>query len=173
MPDSLLPAVVFFAALFGMEGVAWCTHRWIMHGPLWCLHRSHHEPRAGRFERNDLFALLFASLAIALFWNGMHPGWPGQVSWWAGAGVTAYGALYALVHDGLVHRRWPMPRVARRGYLRRLVQAHHLHHAVQGRDGAVSFGFLLPADARRLARRLRARRLATGPAVAGRPANPA
>ena len=27
-------------------------------------------------------------------------------------------------------------------YLRRLVEAHHLHHAVRGREGCVSFGFL-------------------------------
>ena len=161
MPESALSAVVFFAALVGMEGVAWSTHRWVMHGPLWCLHRSHHEPRAGRFELNDLFALVFASLAIALFWNGFRPGWPGQVAWWAGAGVTTYGALYALVHDGLVHRRWPMPPLGRRGYLRRLVQAHRVHHAVNSRDGAVSFGFLLPGDARSLARRLRERRPAS------------
>lgn len=161
MLDPALSAAIFLAALVGMEGVAWSTHRWVMHGPLWCLHRSHHEPRVGRFELNDLFALVFASLAIALFWNGMRPGWPGQVAWWAGAGVTTYGAFYALVHDGLVHRRWPMPRVARRGYLQRLVQAHRLHHAVKSRDGAVSFGFLLPGDARRLARRLRARRPAS------------
>ena len=153
--DILVNAAAFFAALAGMEAVAWATHRWIMHGPLWVLHRSHHEPRAGRFERNDLFALGFAAGAIALFWWGSAPG--RAAAWWAAAGVTAYGLLYALVHDGLVHRRWPMPRVRRGGYLARLIRAHRLHHAVRSRDGAVSFGFLVPADTRRLAARLRAR----------------
>lgn len=30
----------------------------------------------------------------------------------------------------------------RRGYLKRLVQAHHLHHATVGKEGGVSFGFV-------------------------------
>ena len=41
--------------------------------------------------------------------------------------------------------RW----VPRSGYLKRLYQAHRLHHAVHGREGCVSFGFLwAPAPAR-------------------------
>jgi beta-carotene 3-hydroxylase len=36
--------------------------------------------------------------------------------------------------------------VPRRGYLRRLIQAHRLHHAVMSRGGAVSFGFLIAPD---------------------------
>ncbi len=153
---SLQHIGVFILALVAMEGVAWSTHRWIMHGPMWVWHRSHHEPRTGYFERNDLFAVFFAAIAVTLFWLGTRPGW--QLVGWAGAGVTSYGILYALVHDGLVHRRWPMPRLARRGYLRRLVQAHRLHHASEGRLDAVSFGFLVPGNPRRLARRLRSRR---------------
>jgi len=160
MPEALANASVFLAALAGMEAVAWGTHRWVMHGPLWVLHRSHHEPRAGRLERNDLFAAFFASLAIALFWWGSQPGH--DLAWWTAAGVTAYGLLYALVHDGLVHRRWPMPAVRRGGYLWRLVRAHRLHHAVQSRAGAVAFGFLWPADTRRLVARLRRRRAGRG-----------
>ena len=48
--------VIFFAAFAGMEAFAWATHRYVMHGALWCWHRSHHEPRDGVFELNDLFA---------------------------------------------------------------------------------------------------------------------
>jgi len=155
MRDLLANASAFLAALVGMEAVAWGTHRWVMHGPLWVLHRSHHAPRTGAFERNDAFAAFFASLAIALFWWGSQPGRT-LVSWCA-AGVTAYGLLYALVHDGMVHRRWPMPRVRRGGYLWRLVRAHRLHHAVRTRQGAVAFGFLAPMDPQRLALRLRRR----------------
>ncbi len=74
--------------------------------------------------------------------------------------MTAYGVLYALVHDGLAHQRWPLRITPRRGYLRRLVQAHRLHHASGGKEGAVSFGFLFPADVRRLAAEIKARRTA-------------
>jgi len=146
----------FVLAFIGMEAVAWATHRYVMHGPLWALHRSHHEPRAGRFELNDLFAFWFAGLAVALFWAGAAFGF-GWL-WWAGAGATAYGAVYAFVHDGIVHQRFGFRWVPQRGYARRLLQAHRLHHAVPGRDGAVSFGFLWAPDVRRLKARLAAQR---------------
>lgn len=160
MGSILLNAVAFVAAFAAMEWVAWAMHRYVMHGFLWSLHRSHHRPRKGIFEANDLFGLVFAGLAIALFWLGAEPGL--APLWWAGAGVTLYGAAYALVHDGLVHRRWPMPANPRGGYFKRLIQAHRLHHAVAERDGAVSFGFLLPADPQRLAATLKARRAGAG-----------
>jgi len=83
-----------------MEGVAYLTHKYLMHGPLWFLHRSHHVPHAGFFERNDLFGLLFALPSIALIDAGVRTG-----SWMlpVGLGMTAYGALYFLFHDVVVH----------------------------------------------------------------------
>jgi len=56
----LLLTVVF------MEGFAYVAHRWLMHGPGWFLHKSHHEPRHGTFELNDLYAAIFAIPASAL-----------------------------------------------------------------------------------------------------------
>jgi beta-carotene 3-hydroxylase len=50
--------------------------------------------------------------------------------------------LYFVAHDGLVHQRWPFRYIPRKGYLKRLYQAHRLHHAVDGKDGCVSFGFI-------------------------------
>lgn len=152
---SALPVnlAAFFGALAAMEGVAWATHRYLMHGPMWIWHRSHHEPRHGAFELNDMFAVVFAGLAIALFAIGAWAKIGALTA--AAAGVTAYGALYALVHDGLVHRRFWLPVRPRRGYLLRLVQAHHLHHLVHTRTGAVSFGFLWPMAPERLAESLK------------------
>jgi beta-carotene 3-hydroxylase len=69
--------------------------------------------------------------------------------------MTVYGVLYFLLHDGLVHHRWPFRIKPRHAYLQRLVQAHHLHHAVRSRQGAVSFGFLYAPPIRRLRRQLR------------------
>jgi beta-carotene 3-hydroxylase len=66
-----------------------------------------------------------------------------------------YGLLYVLVHDGLVHRRIPFVKAPRRGYLKRLVQAHRMHHAVREREGAVSFGFLWAPRLERLRDELR------------------
>nr|WP_315053581.1 sterol desaturase family protein [uncultured Brevundimonas sp.] len=157
MSEWLINGACFLGALVGMEWVAWATHRYVMHGPLWVLHRSHHEPRHGAFELNDLFAVIFAGMAIGLFALGSTLDQPWM--FWTAAGITAYGALYALVHDGLVHQRWPFRYTPRKGYFKRLVQAHRMHHAVKGKEDGVSFGFLLPGDVRRFSAELRQRRL--------------
>lgn len=138
---------LFLLALFGMEVFAWAMHRWVMHGWLWGWHRSHHEPREGLFELNDLFAVVFAAPAIALIAVGLR----GQP--WAlplGLGVTAYGLIYFFFHDGLVHRRFPTLVDGRSGFWKRRIQAHRLHHAIHTREGCVSFGFLWVRSARAL-----------------------
>ena len=146
-------AVVAFVA---MEGIAWLSHRYVMHGWGWAWHRSHHEPRAGWFERNDLYALFGVALSVGLFLLAGRLQSPALQA--LAAGITAYGLVYGFVHDGLVHQRWPFRYVPRTAYLRRLVQAHRLHHAVHTREGAVSYGFLVARDPRRLAAELKARR---------------
>ncbi|MFF7709915.1 sterol desaturase family protein [Pseudomonas sp. NPDC007930] len=159
----LLNTLIVLLTIAAMEGVAWLAHRYLMHGAGWGWHRSHHEPRQGWFEKNDLYAVVFAALAIVLIAWGNAGAWPLQ---WVGAGMTAYGALYFIVHDGLVHQRWPFRHVPRRGYLKRLYQAHRLHHAVKGREGCVSFGFLYAPPLAVLKARLRQ---AHGGSLKGRP----
>lgn len=161
MPVLLGHVAVAFAAFVGMEGFAWAVHRYVMHSRWgWGWHASHHvEGVVGDFDRkrwelNDLFAVVFAAPAVLLFWIGAAPGL--RALWWAGVGVTAYGVMYAVVHDGLVHQRWPFRFSPKRGYAKRLVQAHRLHHAVRARDGAVSFGFLYAPEVRKLKARMRA-----------------
>lgn len=139
------------AAFVTMEAVAWAVHRWIMHGALWSWHELHHRPRVGMFERNDRFVLVFSSIAVALFALGRWT--PGVTA--IACGVTAYGFAYFMMHDVLVHRRLPFPYRPQQGYLGRLVAAHHLHHAVHTKEGAVSFGFLYAPPLRKLRRRLR------------------
>lgn len=122
-----------------MEGVAWATHRYIMHGPLWVLHKSHHRPRKHVFELNDLFGVFFSAVSIILIAVGQS-GSPALLG--IGIGMAVYGLIYFLLHDILVHRRIPGLRLARLGPLKRVYQAHRLHHATRERDGAVSFGFV-------------------------------
>lgn len=152
-------AIVLLTAA-GMEVFSWIVHRWVMHGWGWGWHRSHHAPRQGWFETNDLYAVVFASVAIVLIALGTSGRWPLQ---WVGAGMTLYGFLYFVVHDGMVHHRWPWRWVPSSGYLKRLYQAHRLHHAVQSRDGCVSFGFLWAPSPQSLRRRLQAQRRAAPP----------
>ncbi|HWI86223.1 MAG TPA: beta-carotene hydroxylase [Sphingomonas sp.] len=140
---SLLSGLFLFVLTIAvMEGVAYAAHRWVMHGPGWFLHASHHRPRIGIWELNDLYAAIFAIPSFILLLGGVQLGWwPGST--WIGAGIAAYGAIYFGFHDWIVHQRLPGRFVARSIYMKRIVQAHRLHHVVETREGSVSFGFLV------------------------------
>ena len=150
----LLNAALLAATVVAMEVVAWTVHRYVMHGWGWGWHKSHHEPREGLLERNDLYGFGFALLSLLMFVT-LPALW--APLWWVAAGTLVYGLLYTLLHDGMVHRRLPFVKAPRRGYLKRLVQAHRLHHAVREREGAVSFGFLYAPPVARLRAALRTR----------------
>ena len=141
MPLWLGP-LLFVATIALMEAVAYAAHRWVMHGPGWFLHASHHRPRAGRFEANDLYFVIFGAPSILLILGGAQLGW-GAWAVWVGAGIAGYGAIYAVFHDVIVHKRVAHRYVPRSRYMKRIVQAHRLHHAVETKQGAVSFGFLV------------------------------
>jgi beta-carotene 3-hydroxylase len=154
MPIALGYTLVTLAAFLTMEGWAWFAHKYIMHGWGWGWHKSHHDPDKRGFEGNDLYGLVFAAIDVVLFWVGALPGL--RWIWFIALGILFYGVMYGVVHDGLVHQRWPFRITPKRGYAKRLVQAHRLHHAVHGRDGGVSFGFLYAPDVRHLKARLKA-----------------
>ncbi|HWF76672.1 MAG TPA: sterol desaturase family protein [Caulobacteraceae bacterium] len=146
--DRLALDIVLFAAAFtGMEAFAWFTHKYVMHGFLWVWHESHHRARTGVFELNDLFAVVFATPAIVAIYAGVH-----GVHFLLpiGLGITAYGAFYSMFHDGLVHKRYPTPLNAKSRFWKRLIQAHRIHHAINTKEGCVSFGFLFAMPARKL-----------------------
>ena len=133
--------LLFFGTILGMEAVAYGAHRWVMHGPGWFLHESHHRARTGRFELNDLYAVIFAVPSIVLIYGGVQAGW-GSWATWVGAGIAAYGAIYFGFHDVIVHQRLSHRYMPKSDYMKRIIQAHRLHHAVENKHGAVSFGFL-------------------------------
>lgn len=150
------------ATVIAMEVVAWAGHKYVMHGFGWEWHRDHHEPHDKILEKNDLFGLVGAAVSISLFTAGSPmimraQAWePGT---WMGLGVLLYGIIYTLIHDGLVHQRY-FKYVPKRGYAKRLVQAHKLHHATIGKEGGVSFGFVFARHPAKLKAKLRAQRLA-------------
>ncbi len=150
-----LGLLLFVAIILAMEGVAHVAHRWVMHGPGWFLHASHHAPRTGTWELNDLYAAIFAIPSIALLLGGVQLGW-GDWATWTGAGIAAYGAIYFGFHDVIVHRRLAHRYVPRSAYMKRIVQAHRIHHAVESKHGTVSFGFLWAPPAEVLKARLAA-----------------
>ncbi|MCK5932611.1 MAG: sterol desaturase family protein [Fulvimarina manganoxydans] len=156
MDPTSWPVLIAIAigVFFVMEWVAWAAHKYIMHGFGWGWHKSHHEEHDELFEKNDLYAVVFSILAISLFVIAAfgHP-IVGAVA----VGITLYGLFYFIVHDGLVHQRWPFRHIPHKGYAKRLVQAHRLHHAVEGKDGCVSFGFLYAPPVDKLSAELRSR----------------
>ena len=141
MPHFGLIAL-FLLTVALMEGFAYVMHRWVMHGPGWFLHASHHRARAGFWELNDLYFVIFAAPSILLLLGGVQLGW-GNWATAVGAGIAAYGAIYLGFHDIIVHRRLAHRYVPRSTYMKRIVQAHRLHHVVETREGNVSFGFLV------------------------------
>ena len=146
--------IIIIATVLAMEFVAWAGHKYIMHGWGWNWHRDHHEPHDNLLEKNDLFGLVFAVFSIGLFTYGFFYSLP---LWWVAMGITAYGAIYAFIHDGLVHQRY-FRWVPRSGYAKRLVQAHKIHHATIGKEGGVSFGFIFARDPATLAAELKVQR---------------
>jgi beta-carotene 3-hydroxylase len=131
--------VLFFFVL--MEGVAWFTHKYIMHGIGWGWHRDHHQHHTGFFERNDYYAVVFSFVSIFLIFFGLE----NEQYWYttyAGMGVTLYGVSYFVFHDLIVHRRIKFKYVAKWGYMKRIMNAHYVHHKVHTKEGAEAFGFL-------------------------------
>ena len=133
-------ALIAVASFVAMEPITAATHRWVMHGVGSRLHRSHHRPPgAARWEDNDVFPLVFAAVVMIGFWFGFHRD---SLTWLvpAGIGITMYGAAYALVHDGYIHRRFDVFGRRRHRILDRLAAAHRIHHITNG----APFGMLVP-----------------------------
>jgi beta-carotene 3-hydroxylase len=132
---------LFFGTILAMEVFAYVVHRWVMHGPGWFLHESHHRAREGNWELNDLYFIIFATPSIILLLAGTSGYW-GMWATWVGAGIAGYGAIYLGFHDIIVHRRLNHRYIPKSDYMKRIIQAHRLHHAVETKHGTVSFGFL-------------------------------
>jgi beta-carotene 3-hydroxylase len=130
------------AVFFGMEGVAWLAHKYVMHGFLWHLHEDHHRKDPSSFlEKNDYFFVIFAApgilfLALGSFWPPAHN------LLFAGIGITAYGLCYFLVHDVFIHRRLPFFRNSDNVYFRGIRKAHKVHHKHLGKEDGECFGML-------------------------------
>lgn len=139
-------------AFLGMEGVAWITHKYLLHGCLWFLHRSHHANGRRAWERNDLFFVYFGALAMACFVAGSTYL---EDLFWVGTGISIYGIAYFLVHDVFIHHRIKVfNKPAKNVYLRAVYLAHQVHHRSSLEDDTESFGLLwVPVKYLKLAQR--------------------
>jgi beta-carotene 3-hydroxylase len=144
--ETLHEAAIVIIAFAAMELFSYLVHRFVYHGMLWALHRSHHTPRKGAFELNDVFPTIFAAVTIVLIMRGLNAHDGGDLLA-ASAGITAYGLVYFFVHDLYVHRRVKGLRL-RIPVLIKVKKAHALHH----RYGGEPYGLLMFFDLRRVDR---------------------
>ncbi|WP_295676233.1 sterol desaturase family protein [uncultured Mucilaginibacter sp.] len=139
--DLLIYIGIVLTTFIGMEGVAWLTHKYIMHGIFWFLHRDHHhKDHYGFFERNDFFFLIFALPGIACLATGTIYHLAACTS--IGIGITLYGACYFFVHDLFIHQRVKVLRNSENWYLKAIRRAHKMHHKHTGKYDGESFGML-------------------------------
>lgn len=124
-----------------MEGITWCTHKFVMHGFLWYLHEDHHQPKyQGVFEKNDAFFAIFAVPSILLFYFGIEPVL--NFKFFIGLGILFYGIAYFLIHDVLIHQRFKWFDNIKNPYLIGLRKAHKVHHKHLGKEDGECFGML-------------------------------
>ena len=124
-----------------MEGITWCTHKYVMHGFGWFLHADHHEPGYPHvFEKNDAFFVVFALPSMALFFAGTYT--PHTYLFFIGLGILFYGIAYFLIHDVLIHQRFKWFKRTNNWYLKGLRKAHKVHHKNMGKEGSQCFGML-------------------------------
>ncbi len=137
----LIYTLTVLASFLGMEGVAWVTHKYIMHGLFWTLHRDHHHKEHFDFlERNDLFFLVFAIPGVA----ALAVGTLSHLPLWTcvGSGITLYGACYFFIHDLFIHQRLKVLRNSDNPYLKAIRRAHKTHHKHLGKEEGECFGML-------------------------------
>ena len=139
--ETLVWIVVFVATFVMMEGMAWFTHKYVMHGILWKLHQDHHrKDHSSWWERNDLFFVFYAIVSIGFFLL-----WRYDDVWMAlpiGLGILAYGIAYFTVHDIIIHQRFKIFRNANNRFAKGLRRAHKMHHKHLGKEDGECFGML-------------------------------
>lgn len=138
---TIIYILIVLGTFLFMEGVAWFTHKYIMHGILWTWHRSHHKAHNHFFERNDLFAIVFSIPSIVLIVVGFQFESLDILKYF-GFGIMGYGIFYSVFHDIIVHRRIKIKFKAKSAYMKRIMNAHYVHHKTHTKEGAEAFGFL-------------------------------
>ena len=130
--------LIVLGTIAAMECLSWFIHKYLFHGPLWFMHESHHQKSHSFFEWNDLFALLFAAIALYLMYiDRKYFGY----RFFIGLGITLYGLIYFIIHDWFVHRRFKTFK-SNNAYLKAVRKAHKIHHKNQGKEQGRAFGLL-------------------------------
>ena len=124
--EYLINGLIIVATFVVMEAVAWGLHKFILHTFLWFVHDTHHLPRTGIFEKNDVIAFIFGIPSWLFIMYGIMGG--NDFRLYIGIGILIYGICYILVHDGLVHQRFKIFSHPKSIYLIGLKLGHEAHH---------------------------------------------
>jgi len=144
MNNLIINLFLTIATFITMEGVAWFTHKFVMHGLLWVLHKDHHQKKPHFFEKNDAFFLIFALPSILLFFLGAKE----DFNWmfYIGLGILLYGLAYFMIHDVVIHQRFKWFSRSDNRYIKIIKRAHKMHHKHLGKEHGESFGMLFAAS---------------------------
>jgi len=136
----MMGVLVTLSTYILMEGITWCTHKFVMHGWMWYFHEDHHQPRGGFFEKNDAFFLIFAvpSCLMIVFGSMAAFDW----RFFVGIGILLYGVSYFLIHDVLIHQRFDWFSRTDNLYFRAIRKAHKIHHKHLNKEDGECFGML-------------------------------
>ncbi len=141
MSSYLVNSLITLFAFIAMEGVAWFSHKYVMHGFLWKLHKDHHKKETDGFlEHNDFFFLIFAIPGITSLIIGLANHF--NYFFWIGLGITIYGLAYFLVHDIFIHQRFRLFRNSQSSYFMAIRRAHKMHHKHLSKENGECFGML-------------------------------
>ncbi|MCE2709236.1 MAG: sterol desaturase family protein [Ilumatobacteraceae bacterium] len=151
--NLVTPLLLCAVGFLGMEAVTYVVHRFVMHGSLERLHRSHHRNAAAAFARkspepNDVFPLAFSVVVVgglALGFNVSGFAWLLPLL----VGVTLYGLVYTVIHDGIIHGRIKWMKRVHSSWAISLGSAHREHHRSNGEPYGMLFPWItLGRDAR-------------------------
>lgn len=144
--------LLILAYLF-MEFVAWSNHKYVMHVFLWKWHKDHHrkdnlqglpqKTEDNRFEKNDLFFLVYAAPAIVLMIIGFSINYLPMV--FISIGITLYGFTYFVIHDIIIHQRIKISFLNKRHnfFIRAVIKAHTAHHKPKNKKDFNNYGLLI------------------------------
>lgn len=136
----MMGVLITLATYVVMEGITWCTHKFVMHGLMWYFHEDHHQPRGGFFEKNDAFFLIFAVPSCLLIVFGSMGAF--DFRFFIGIGILLYGLSYFLIHDVLIHQRFDWFSRTDNVYFRAIRKAHKVHHKHLNKEHGECFGML-------------------------------
>lgn len=133
--QMLILLISMISAACGMEFYARYAHGNSWHNEssrLYEIHMTHHGKKSkdDLFESNDYLGIMNFFLVIGpLIWSAIVPPTYGTMALLGLCiGISIFGVSYAIVHDGIHHRRFPVYGLDQIPCLRRIADAHGKHH---------------------------------------------